>query len=330
MAYNESKYWIGTWETNVGQHKLPDERKLKKFLDQFTEYSVFQLEKGEKAAKLHYQIALHLKGPRMNRKKLLDLFEKYLYNVKGLSLRIAHNKEAILEYCSKEETRVGETSYAGSKNKFYEEISSMKLKPWQQELNDFLKCTLHVKEFRDRKIIWVQDSQGGTGKSAFAKWLVFGQKEMKAHKLPVDRVDRLNAAVSKIVPKESVDIFVINLTRSQGKEQSYADLFSAIEEIKDGHIATVMYGNYVEVGFKPPHIVVFSNLELAEFRKYLSEDRWLETSITKNSQTKEIQILHRVDIPPCNQDYIPLTEITKYYQAEVRTLPDMNKREIKE
>lgn len=310
MSKYESKNWIATWETNSLQKKLPAEKKLKIFLDEITDQAVFQLEKGKKKDKKHYQIAFILCGPRKSKKAVLDIFKTMFDNISGLSVRIAHSRKAVFEYCSKEETRIGETIYAGRKENFNKEVASMELRKWQQDLYDLLLITMNIKEFKDRKIIWVGDPCGNTGKSAFAKWLVFGQKRMVAHKLPVSSVDRLNSAITKITLKDQTDIFVINLTRSKGKEQSYADLFSAIEDIKDGHVVDVMYGNYVEVCFKSPHIVVFSNFSLSDFHQYLSKDRWLETSIVGG------EILHPVEVSPCNQEYISLSEVIKKYQAK--------------
>jgi hypothetical protein len=127
---------------------------------------------------------------------------------------------------------------------------------------------------KDRKVIWVQDSCGGTGKSFFQKWLRIAQKDLVVRLLPIQRVDRLISAVNIINQTTKVDAYTIDLTRTQGEEQSYKDLFSAIEQIKNGHVVDVMYGKYNEAIFEPPMVIIFTNESIVKFRKYLSLDRW--------------------------------------------------------
>lgn len=320
--YN-TKYWSFTWETNVKQKKLPKEEELKKFLDNISESAVFQFEKGSKAGKLHIQGGFVLKGPRQFKKNLLDSFKGKFYNVGGLSLQAAHDMDSVFQYCSKNETRIGETIYAG-RNEIYDlELSKMKLRPWQNDLIDLLKVTMDRKQFRDRKIVWVEDNGGNTGKSALGKYLAAGQKEIRSYKLPVSSVDRLNSAVTKITQKNKVDLFFIDLTRSKGKEQHYGDLFAAIEDIKNGHVVNVMYGDYVQAIFEPPQIVIFTNMCLSDFRHSLSEDRWMHLIISKDNKTEKLELQHfQYSEFNLTVQYTPVREIIEKYQAEEPTLPD--------
>ena len=70
---------------------------------------------------------------------------------------------------------------------------------------------------------------------------MIGQKEIISHKLPLSSVERLIAVVSKVPADKKIDLFIINWTRTQGKNQSFKDLFSSIEEIVDGYCVDVMY-----------------------------------------------------------------------------------------
>lgn len=152
-------------------------------------------------------------------------------------------------------------------------FASTKLREWQKQLFGIL--TGDQKEMlKDRKVIWVQDSCGNTGKSWFQKWLRIGQKELVVRALPVSNVDRLIAAVHIINKTHKVDAFTIDLTRTQGEDQSYNDLFSAVEQIKNGQIIDVMYGKYNESIFQPPMVIIFTNNKIKDFYGYLSEDRW--------------------------------------------------------
>lgn len=63
--HKNTKYWSFTWGTTVIQKKLPNEVKLKNFLNNITEICVFQLECGSIKNKEHYQGAFILVGPRL-------------------------------------------------------------------------------------------------------------------------------------------------------------------------------------------------------------------------------------------------------------------------
>lgn len=79
---------------------------------------------------------------------------------------------------TKEETRLKSPFYAGNKIKFDLELAnSMELKPWQQDLFDFMKN--HKEFLRDKKVIYVKDEKGGSGKSTFIKWLRTAQRYFK-------------------------------------------------------------------------------------------------------------------------------------------------------
>ena len=84
------------WDTNVSQKKLPNETKLKKFLNLTTDYCTFQLECGKIKNKNHFQGAFILSGDRVSKKKLLDLFKESVNNVSGLTLSKIHDKKKLV------------------------------------------------------------------------------------------------------------------------------------------------------------------------------------------------------------------------------------------
>ena len=286
MGY-ENRNWCFTWCTNKDQKKLPTIQQLQRFFDYNCTTAVMQLEKGEKAGKEHFQGRFTLKGPRLTKKKLLEIFKERLKNISGLTLSQEFDSIASNSYVTKVKTRIDGPWYFGSEEMYNAEIAAANLRPWQQQLYNHLTRVRNMskehavaKEINDRTIYWVRDTRGCTGKSFFQKWLKTGQKTLVCNKLPVSSVDRLLSAVCKINKKNVPDVYMINLTRTQGEDQSYKDLFAAVEDIKDGYIVDVMYGNYNESIFDPPLIVIFSNFELNEFAKYLSVDRWQELGIT--------------------------------------------------
>jgi hypothetical protein len=155
---------------------------------------------------------------------------------------------------TKEEGRVKGPFYGGKKEMYDKHFATSKLGKWQQQLFEIL--TGDQKEIlKDRKVIWVQDSCGNTGKSWFQKWLRIVQKQLVVRALPVSNMDRLISAVHIINKTHKVDAYTIDLTRTQGEDQSYNDLFSAVEQIKNGQIIDVMYGKYNKSIFQPPMVI---------------------------------------------------------------------------
>lgn len=280
--HNNTKYWAFTWETNVSQKQLPPEVKLKRFLNRITDYCVFQLECGTVANKNHYQGAFVLSGTRVSKKQLLDLFQQTFRNVSGLTLSKIYDKKAAMEYASKQDTRVKGPFYVGQKEKFSEKFAAMILRPWQKQLYEFVLANRENPVIRERKIIWIEDNLGCTGKSKFQKWLRLGQKSISARKLPVSTVERLISAVTKLTQQEVIDLLMINLTKSRGQDQSMPDMFATIEDVKDGFIVDTMYGKYSEAIFDPPIIMIFTNEKLDDHLVSLSPDWWLRLHINSD------------------------------------------------
>ena len=266
----------------MNKKKLPNEIKLKNFLNKITETCVFQLENGTLRNKEHYQGAFILIGIRVSKKQLLELFKTKFNNVNGLTLSKIYDKKAAVKYASKSEGRIREPFYVGQIEKYSESFAAMNLMPWQKELFEFILVNKDNPIIRERKIIWVEDRIGCTGKSKFQKWLRLGQKDLIARKLPVSRVERLISAVTKLIGQEEVNVIMINLTKTKGQDQSLADLFAAAEDIKDGFIVDTLYGKYVEAIFDPPIVLVFTNEKLDEHITKLSRDRWLRLHINSN------------------------------------------------
>lgn len=288
---NETRFWSFTWATCIAQKKLPERGKLAKFLNRISKTCTFQLECGKVRKKKHYQGGFVLLGERRSKKKLLDLFKSHFKNVAGLTIMKAHNMEAVMKYSSKEDTRLEGPFVVGQKEIWDEDFSNAILKSWQKDLFEFLKINSKNKILRDRKILWVQDPFGNSGKSFFQKWLRIGQHELKARKLPVSSVERLISAVSKVLALENnkIDIFMVDITKSRGREESLDDLLASLEQLKNGFVVDTMYGKYVEVIFKPPIVIVFTNESFREYRDRLTDDRWLPLHIRSDQQVEVLE-----------------------------------------
>ena len=272
MAHNYQKRWVFTWNSNdLGQ--LPDEKKLISFLNEIASEGVFQTEAGLKTGRLHFQGRFNLKGSRLGKKRLLELFEQ-VYETSNLTFEPERLYDST-NYCTKNETRKSGPFFVGT-DSYRQKMEPMKLnlKQWQKELLEELRL-VDKNESRDRKVFWIEDSLGGAGKSTFAKFLSFGQEEFKAKKLPIDSPNRIRMAVCKMLKKETVDLFTFDFTRTMGENTSVSDLFQITEELKSGHLVSVLFGEPMEVAMTSPHVVIFTNEKFEDFEKYLSRDRWL-------------------------------------------------------
>jgi hypothetical protein len=272
MPHNYQKRWVFTWNAdNFGG--LPPRQNLIDLLNEIAVEGVFQTEAGLKTGRPHYQGRFVLKGQRLGKKRLLEIFKKV-----GEITNLTFDQELTYDstkYCTKDETRKAGPFFVGT-DSYRQKMTPMQiqLNQWQKELLREIKLVDNA-DNRDRKVFWIEDPNGGAGKSTFSKYLSFGQKDWKVKKLPIENPSRIRMAVCKILQKEDVDMFTFDFTRTMGEETSMNNLFQVVEELKNGHIVSVLYGNPMEVAMTSPHVVIFTNEKFEDYEKYLSKDRWM-------------------------------------------------------
>lgn len=278
MAHQYQKRWVFTWNANEND-QLIDFNNLKNLLQEIAQEGVFQKERGEKTNRLHYQGRFELKGPRTGKKQLLKLFSQL-----GDIVNLTFQPEKLYDstrYCTKESTRVEGPWFVGTDHYRTKNTSmAMTLLKWQEKLLNRLRGPLG-ETYRDRKVLWIQDPKGGSGKSTFLRYLCLNKDHLKVKKLPLDKPDRLRMMICKIIQKEDVDAFVFDFTRTLDEETSIKSLFQIVEEIKNAHVVSAMYGNPMEVIFSKPHVIIFTNEDISNYYHYLSLDRWKVFEIQK-------------------------------------------------
>jgi len=171
------------------------------------------------------------------------------------------NRQQNIEYCSKD------GNFMSSFPKTMKELVmvdylNVSWKPWQQEIVD-----LYETEPDKRKIHWIVDETGNSGKSFLARWLVLTKSVLLAGGKKAD----VFYQVQKRLEKEDADPFrmvVLDIPRHQQDFTNYG----VLENLKDGLILSTKYegGTFV---FPVPHVVVFSNAapDMSKF----SMDRWV-------------------------------------------------------
>lgn len=120
----------------------------------------------------------------------------------------------------------------------------------------------------DRSMCWVVNASGCGGKSKLIKYMC------TSFNFDCARIGLGTAIQMKVsaIAKGLHSIFMVDLPRVRGSDERQHDLFSALEDIKNGFIESPMYGSAKALYMKPPHLWVFSNdyLNLS----FASKDRW--------------------------------------------------------
>lgn len=279
MAHYYQKKWVFTWNTDESGI-LVNETKLQNLLNEIVEEGVFQKERGKKTGRLHMQGRFKLKGPRTGKKQLLKLFSE-LACVRNLTFEPERSKDST-RYCSKIQTRVDGPWFVGTPQYRRKNTPiSISLRKWQKQLLNELNSPLG-ETFRDRKVIWIQDEKGSAGKSTFLKYLCSQKEGLNFKKLPLDRPDRIRMMVCKITEKEDVDAFCFDFTRTLDENTSIRSMFQVLEEIKNGHIVSAMFGAPMESIIPNPFVIIFTNEDISGYYHYLSKDRWQGYAIIEN------------------------------------------------
>lgn len=115
-----------------------------------------------------------------------------------------------------------------------------------------------------RKVCWVVDTDGRAGKDTLMRYL------HQVHGAGFLRYGKSHDALN-IVCKIPAPIWVINLPRQAPGDVPVDDLYSTIEQIKDGYMVNGKYEGNMQAR-KSPAVIVLANFEPPLER--LSKDRW--------------------------------------------------------
>jgi len=286
-GHSNTKYWIFTIGTTINKKSLPSHTEVIDFLESIASEYSFQKEEGTERKKAHYQGWLTLRGPRTSQTRLLEEFTPLVKLKECITLEKCASSSDAIRYTTKEEGRLDGPWIKGAKVNMTLKMNKVELSGWQNIVyNAMIKMKASQDagtHFATRGVIYVEDIDGGAGKTSFMKYLCAGQRKLKVVKLPLDRVDRLTHALT-IVEKMQPDAICIDIPRTLGEDVSLKDLFNTVEELKGGHVVSCMYGNYNQAFYDNPVIVIFGNLSFHMIRDNLSLDRWYCYQLTKEKK----------------------------------------------
>ena len=233
-----------------------------------SDHYIFQLERGENTGREHYQCYLHTKS-KQRPAELASALRGLLEYEGSLHCSPASNngKQQLKHYCMKEDTKVDgpwmdrpapPPEYDGSDVQCIEDDPW----PWQQFIMDELK-----KPPVSRTINCVVDPKGCMGKSTLQKYLDWKGLSIQ---IPIGTAAQLKTYVCNRGP--GPNCYMINFNRCMGKENTYRDVLTVVEDIKVGWVIPTMYGGGNSLRINVPHVWIFCNE--APPRKLLSTDMW--------------------------------------------------------
>lgn len=224
----------------------------------------------------HYQGFMHTKNRFRPAQLATDCNKPG--NPHAMEVQVCHDHGAVKRYSMKDDTRVA-GPWADKVLYMGEDLpTDADLYPWQRSLEEILASPPG-----DRKILWIYDPVGNTGKTKLAKRLATKQDAI------VLGYANKNDAINLVYKNQNHRIYIWNLTRTKPATISETELYSAIEEVKDGMFMNSKYETGMCV-MKCPHVVVLSNT-VPQYGS-ISADRWQVMEITP---AKELRRLIRVE-----------------------------------
>lgn len=277
------KSWMVTIMTDKSDKvDLPSKEDVTNILNEESEKWLFQEEQNENAeveGKTHYQCCMVTKIRKRKMTLLKYLSDSLNHPIDYIRVeRMKGTWEQAMLYCSKTEGRVGSTVKSATISVEYD-FSDIKLLddqarryPWQNELLDRLfespPFGFKIDGDVDRQIIWIHDEKGNSGKSKIVKWVCVNND--LCVKISFGTANQLRAAVISAGPRR---LYLLDVPRTLGTDDSMNDVYTLLEDLKNGYIVSSFYGNYSKLVMAPPLVVVFSNKRCPVDK--LSSDRWL-------------------------------------------------------
>ena len=262
------------WSITLSQNfkTLPEHTRVAELMTEFFDQWMFQLEEGKKAGKEHYQCRGIIEPAQMT-ETLLHIFESRGFDRRDVTVLPESNNSiqqgGLSFYVMKDDTRKAgpwhDPAFKPKRRTVYEgkDLKCME-RPFVWQKTILVETS---KEADDRTVNWVYNASGCAGKSKLMKFMRWTNPEMA--RVGLGSATQIKTAV---IEKGAHKIYMVDLPRVRGGDERQQELFSALEEIKNGWVESPMYGKAAELLMEPPHIWIFSN-ELPNI-SMCSLDRW--------------------------------------------------------
>lgn len=250
---NPRKFWSFTWN-NYGGSENSTFIAFRRALDERGAIYRIQEEIGASGT-------IHLQGYVEFKTKLRPR-ETPILKTEGIMWSETRNKEAALNYCMKEETATGLFWTNIIKETFIDYLERP-IMQWMAQLEELLKRPQNT-----RDIFWIFETQGGVGKTSWARSYTYHNKPKVLYVM--GKIADISYGIAKNEEKNPFGTKVIIYDLPRATNLKNFD-YTKLEQIKNG----IMFNTKYESGMlipNPPHLVIFANV-MPEFGK-LSRDRW--------------------------------------------------------
>lgn len=190
--------------------------------------------------------------------------------------------EALTKYCNSVSEASGILAIHGLKGMDFRtkmpDWSKWEPRPWQKEIIEIVS-----KPVDKRKVYWVYDQVGETGKTELGKFLRDTMNEKVLYQgSPGTYRDAATTISNIFLGGWRGDTMIFNLPRSS---ENNSDLYHTLEAVKDGEMSINKYKGG-QCCFDPQTIIVMSNW--APQTQLMSQDRWHIWKMTSNQEMKTI------------------------------------------
>ena len=217
---------ITGFDITIPKAVYTDQNELALALKEWCKSFCFQLERGEETGYEHWQCRIRL----IKKRRLNEVIEQIAPVIKGhwtATCKSVHKANAF-NYVMKADSRIegpwSEKDFANPP-KMTRQLRSFlnhPLRPWQRYLMD--TCVIPD----DRKIIFVHDAVGNTGKSIFAEFLEY--KNIACELPPLRAFEDLMQFASGL---DDQKCYLIDMPRALKKDK-LSEFYSGIECLKNG------------------------------------------------------------------------------------------------
>lgn len=248
---NQLVKWDFVWNNYPQNYVETLETVFKKICTKY----LFENEIGEQNGTPHIQGAIWLKKAMR--------YEEFGLPVQ-ISYRPIRNEEATIKYCRKDFDK-NVPGCVLTIHGFPAELHLIKeLRPFQQEL-----VNMSMQAPNDRKIVFIYDQGGDTGKTKLVKYMVAKYNAIFCTGGRYEDMAYIIASAQKNGRDLNLPFtFILNVPREVSSDHIS---YKALEAIKDGLLTSPKYES-CSIVFNSPHVWVFSNSP-PNLDK-LSQDRW--------------------------------------------------------